>query len=202
MNRITAPWFTLDRHDEAEPGGQETPPEGGSEGKPAEPATFTQAQLDAIIADRLARQKAQFKDYDEVKAKAAKFDEAEAANLTEIEREREARTRAEQAAAEAVRTAAERIATAEIKAALTGLVDDPATIVEDLNLARYVTESGEVDAEAVTRLRDKYAALVKPGKPRGEIDQGHRGDGTPSDFRNADKATVDAELAKLGVRRW
>jgi hypothetical protein len=37
----------------------------------------TQADLDRIIADRLKREKAKYADYDDLKARAAKFDEAE-----------------------------------------------------------------------------------------------------------------------------
>jgi hypothetical protein len=55
-----------------------------------------------------------------------------------------------------------RLAAAEIKAALTGVVSDPNVIVEDLNLARYLTDDGEVDSKAVAALRKKYEALLKP----------------------------------------
>ena len=40
--------------------------------------TFTQAEMDAIISDRLKRERAKYADYNELQAKAAKFDEAEA----------------------------------------------------------------------------------------------------------------------------
>lgn len=63
----------------------------------------SQAELDRIISDRLARQRAQFADYGDLKAKAAKFDEIEEANKTEIQRATEARQAAEQAAAAATR---------------------------------------------------------------------------------------------------
>jgi len=50
---------------------------------PAAPAgerTFTQAELDSVIADRLARERAKYPDYEALKAKAAQFDaQAEAA---------------------------------------------------------------------------------------------------------------------------
>lgn len=204
-NSIRTPWFALSRHDEGAegaPSGSEGGTEGG-DGKPADKpaATFTQDQLDAIIKDRLGRQKAQFADYDDVKAKAAKLDEIESASKSELEREREARTRAEEAAATAARTAAERIAAAEVKAALTGLVDDPSIIIEDLNLGRYVTAEGDVDTEAVARLREKYQGLVKPsGRPQGDIDQGKRGDDKPLDLRTADASSFQAELGKYGLR--
>lgn len=73
-----------------------TPPAGGSEPDPAAstapPAgappekTFSQADVDRIVTDRLNRQKAQFGDYDELKAKAARLAELETANQTETEK--------------------------------------------------------------------------------------------------------------------
>jgi len=53
------------------------------------------------------------------------------------------------------------LAAARIEAALTGIVDDPSTIVEDLNMSRYITEDGEVDHDAIAALKKKYALLVK-----------------------------------------
>ena len=48
--------------------------------------TFTQAELNAIVNDRLGREKAKYSDYDDMKAKAAKFDELEEANKTELQK--------------------------------------------------------------------------------------------------------------------
>jgi hypothetical protein len=59
---------------------EQDPPEGGDD------KTFTQAELDRIIADRLKRAEKQYADYDELKAKASKLDEQEAANKSEVER--------------------------------------------------------------------------------------------------------------------
>ena len=42
--------------------------------------TFTQAEMDAIIGDRLNRERQKYADYAELKAKALKFDEAENAS--------------------------------------------------------------------------------------------------------------------------
>lgn len=50
----------------------------------------TQADLDRIIADRISRERAKYADYDELKAKAAKFDEATEAAKTEAEKQAEA----------------------------------------------------------------------------------------------------------------
>ena len=66
------------------PDGTATPDQGGQQGQWAPPAS--QQELDRIIGDRLARQKASFADYDDLKLKASKFDEAEQRNLTEAQR--------------------------------------------------------------------------------------------------------------------
>ena len=54
----------------------------------------------------------------------------------------------------------ERIASAEIKAALTGIVPDPSAVADDLNLAKFVTAEGDVDAAAISALREKYQAFA------------------------------------------
>ena len=51
--------------------------------------TFTQAELDAIVKDRLKRNSEKYADYEDLKAKASKFDEIEAANKSELEKANE-----------------------------------------------------------------------------------------------------------------
>ena len=48
--------------------------------------TFTQADLDRIVAERLQRERAKYPDYDTLKDKAAKFDAAEEAGKSEIQK--------------------------------------------------------------------------------------------------------------------
>lgn len=48
--------------------------------------TFTQAELNAIVADRLSREKGKYSDYEELKSKAAQFDAAEEARKTELQK--------------------------------------------------------------------------------------------------------------------
>ena len=48
--------------------------------------TFTQAELDAIVGERLSRERAKYSDYEELKGKAAKYDEAEEAQKTELQK--------------------------------------------------------------------------------------------------------------------
>lgn len=48
--------------------------------------TFTQAELDATIKDRLARERQKYQDYDDLKTKAAKLDELEESQKSELEK--------------------------------------------------------------------------------------------------------------------
>lgn len=51
--------------------------------------TFTQSEHDAILRDRLKRDREKYADYDALKEKATKFDEIEAANKSELEKANE-----------------------------------------------------------------------------------------------------------------
>lgn len=76
---------------------EEAPPAPeGDEGK-----TFTQADVDRIVEGRLAKEKGKYSDYDDLKAKATKFDESEEANKSELEKATTAATEAAKRAEEA-----------------------------------------------------------------------------------------------------
>lgn len=51
--------------------------------------TFTQAELDNIVKERIAREREKYKDFDALKEKAAKLDEIEAANKSELDKANE-----------------------------------------------------------------------------------------------------------------
>lgn len=51
--------------------------------------TFTQAELDAIVSDRLKRERTKYQDYDSMKEKAAKWDQQEEASKTELQKEKD-----------------------------------------------------------------------------------------------------------------
>lgn len=48
--------------------------------------TFTQAELNEIIQDRLGKERAKYADYDELRAKAKKYDDAEESGKTELQK--------------------------------------------------------------------------------------------------------------------
>ena len=48
--------------------------------------TFTQDEVNAIVGKRLAEEKGKYSDYEDLKAKAAKYDEAEEASKSELQK--------------------------------------------------------------------------------------------------------------------
>lgn len=72
--------------DAGNPQDTDTTPEKG--GKSAG-VTFTQEQVDAMVKERVKREKAKYADYDDLKAKASKVDEYENASKSELEKAQE-----------------------------------------------------------------------------------------------------------------
>ena len=86
-----------------------------TQGAPAEPAkTFTQAEMDAIIGERLKRERDKYADYEELKTKAAAYDEAAEAAKSDLEKavERAEKAEAELSEIKAERKRAEQVAKA------------------------------------------------------------------------------------------
>lgn len=54
--------------------------------------TFTQSELDAIVSDRLKRERGKYQDYEALKQKAEQFDKLEEANKTELQKATEKAT--------------------------------------------------------------------------------------------------------------
>lgn len=51
--------------------------------------TFTQSELNVILGDRLAQERKKYADYEELKGKAEKYDAAEEASKSELQKEQE-----------------------------------------------------------------------------------------------------------------
>lgn len=75
---------------------EDTPPV-----KPDEAKTFTQDQVNDFLAKEKGKWQQQHADYDDLKAKAAKLDELEAASRTDVEKAAQRAADAEQKAADA-----------------------------------------------------------------------------------------------------
>lgn len=122
----------------------------------------------------------------EAEPKIAEYDRLAQASKTDAERAQEA-----QQAAEARATAAvQRIAKSEVKAALAGLVDDPDSIIEDLNLNRFVDADGEIDTAALTALKSKYAAFAGRRAPRPDPTQASGSNGAAASSPAGDLAAI------------
>lgn len=139
----------------------------------------TQADLDRIISERLAREREKYADVPELRKKAAEFDKAAEAAKTEHEKALEAaRADGEKTATTAANA---RIVRAEAKTlAATAKFRDPADAVAFLDLSGVtVGDGGEVDSKALVVLLDDLAKrkpyLVDDGKrpaPRPDESQG------------------------------
>lgn len=146
-----------DQTTEVVEGGQET----GSANTPVEEEKqFTQSELNALIAERLKRERAKY----ERESAAA----AEQQRISTLEGTEQALELARVEAREEVRKEyATSLAEAQIRAELTGLVDDPASVVEDLNLGKFINpEDYSVNVDAVKALKAKYQALLDGRKNR------------------------------------
>lgn len=144
---------------------EDTTPEGGDWKAPA-----SQAELDKIVQDRLARVHKQYADYDDVKAKAAEFDKAQEANKTEIEKANERASKAEAEAAQ-IRLEADRSAVALAK----GLTPNQAK-----RLVGTTKEELEADAdELVADLAKADKPKAPPKPPGGSGASGGKGDDDP-----------------------
>jgi hypothetical protein len=224
MHRFTT-WFSLRRFD-GDPPDPADPPDPTTD-PPADPPdptdppgdkTFTQAQLDKIVSDRLKRQKEQFRDYEDLKSKASKFDELDAANKSDLEKANERAAEAEAASAKVTQTANQRLIRGEIIARAAQADGerkaflDPSDAYAHLRDVTDITvdDEGEVLGvdEALEKLAEKKPHLLAPegnGKPSGNGDGGARGGGgggkdDKATFKDAEKDELKAELAKHGLR--
>jgi hypothetical protein len=165
--------------------------------------TFTQADVDKIVQERLARAKTSAPpDYDDLKAKAAKFDEIEAANKSELEKLQEALA-AEQnkasAASERARRAAVRAAVVA-EAQRAGAVDPDAVLAMLPEDAVTIGDDDQVtgaDAAVKALLEAKPYLVGKPTRPvPGSANGGPRGDQpaqwTREDLKNKSPDQIEA----------
>lgn len=140
-----------------------------TQGATAEPErTFTQAELDAIVGDRLKRERAKqaekYADYDEAKAALEELTQLKEASKTELEKAVEERDRlkseldklqAEREHAEKVaKVAAETGVDAALLARMSGDVDENAAFLkEQMGQRKFpaVPDNGEVSPPSATK---------------------------------------------------
>lgn len=210
-------WFQLDRHDDPDPADPEPAPEPTED--PAEPEPEPDPEgadklgdagkkaLEAMKAQRAEAKKtaaAEKKRADELARKVAEFEDRDKSELEK------ATTQAERLAEQAAK-ATKRAVLAEVKAAA-GEFADPEDAAAFLDLTTYTSDDGEIDTEAISAdlnaLLDRKPHLRRPATepskkpaPKPDPGQGARPTAPPTDFRTADRAEVDTELARIGHRR-
>lgn len=168
---------SMDQNQSQQADGQDG--DGGAGAADQQGRTFTQAELDRIVQDRLARQKSQFANYDELKAKASKFDELEQQNKTELEKANERAAQLEREHAEALQQLQDsRLRTAVVTEAAKRNVVDPDAALALLDRANL--EFGDDGtptniADAMDQLLKARPYLVGGGRPAGTADLGARG---------------------------
>ena len=142
-----------------------TSQEGGNTSGFTPPAS--QDELNKIITARVERERAKYADFDDLKAKAARLDEIEAANKTEAQKMADRLELAEKSAAQAQRDALRFKIASKF-----GVTDDDADL--------FLTGT---DEETLTKQAERLAARAeesgKPRAPRPDPNQGRTGASGP-----------------------
>lgn len=156
--------------------------EGGNSGGTTK--TFSQAEVDELVKNRLARETKKYGDYDDLKTQAAELAALKAANATDLEK---AVTNATTETRSAVaREFGEKLARGTLKAQLSTRMDAKVAeeLIADLNIGKFVGDDGEVDEAEITKAVDRLAPAKGPR--RLDLGQGGRGDGPSLDQQIAD----------------
>jgi hypothetical protein len=128
-----------------------------SDPKPDDGKTFTQADVERIIAGRLSK----YADYDDVKKQLTDIQKA-----NETETEKAINAAKEEARKGALAEATPRLVEAEFRAAAAGRMtaEQLKELTEDLDMSKYLTDSGEVDVERITKKIDALAPAKEERK--------------------------------------
>jgi hypothetical protein len=163
--------------DDTNPPDGDPPADGGQQ----QQRTFTQTELDAIVERRLAKERAKYADYDDLKAAAGKLTEIEDAQRSDLERAQQAaqdaQARAEQAEARAREVAIRSALTAQ--AATAGVVDiDAAIRLVDLDGITVGDDGSVTGADTAVAALLESKPFLKAQQAPPSFDGGARGDGT------------------------
>lgn len=158
------------------------PPAEADEGR-----TFTQADLDRIVAERLAREKAKFSDYDDLKAQAGKLAEIEDANKSELDKLRE-----EYDALKGTVAATEAKAMRAEVAMAKGL-----TAAQAKRLVGTTLEELEADADEIAEAFPAASGAKPPPSQRPAVADLKGGSDPTSDEDTIDPAKLAASIPRL-----
>lgn len=165
--------------------------------------TFTQADLDRILADRLSREREKYADYEDLQQRASKWAEYEETQKTELQKAQEAKERAEKAAEAAQIAANERLMRAAFlaEAAKAGAAHPEDAYALASKAGLEVAEDGTVPGvdKAVAGLVEA-GRLVMSGKPHApNLNAGAGGGQRPSDKELALTPEEEATATAMGI---
>lgn len=131
--------------------------------EPPAQRTFTQSEVDAIVRERLTRERSKYADYDELKAKAAQRDEAEQADKTDLQKATERADKLQRQLDALSRESALR----EMRAKVAADTNLPAALVNMLNAD--TEEACMAQAKAILEFArpGSYPAVKDGGEPSG-----------------------------------
>lgn len=173
------------------PEGNEGQDNKGDQGTPTWNPPKDQAEFDRIINERLARERGKYKDYNDLKTKASKFDELDAANKSDLEKltgDRDNwKSQAEANGAKALRALRRSAVVAEAArqgaanpSLVFSLVNESSLEVDDEDNVSGVEEAVKTLLEKEPYLKGSKVKLMNAG----DVDGGTRSDGagTPGTF--------------------
>lgn len=176
-----------------------------------DPKVVPQADVDRIVKERLARERAKFGDVDELKRKAAEFDKLSEAQKTELERAtaNAAREATEKATAESDAKWKGRVLRSEVKVAAAGKLADPEDALRLIDLSGFeLDDDGNADGAAIAKAIDELleakpylaAGGTAPARTqkRDTFDAGTRSNGSSQLPLNGDPLLRDLK-SKLGI---
>jgi len=180
---------------------------------PAGERTFTQDELNAIVSDRLRREKERYADYDDLKAAKARLDEIDQERLTELEKVQKRADDAEKErdlARQRAQDTAIRAALAMEAAKAGALHPEDAFQLADLSSVSIdddgkVTGAAEAVAELVAGnrlvLKGRGAVDLDAGAGSGDRSGDRKPALTPDELEVAGKMGLTAEEYQKGKRQ-
>lgn len=160
--------------------------DGGAGGGSSWAPPASQADLDRIIEQRLARERAKYADYDYIKEKADRHDALE--NELASDLEKATQRAADQAWTQAITQAVPRLVRAEFRAEAKGVLDPGQleALLEDLDLTRYADDDGEPDTAKIAAKIAKFAPPKEDAKRKfPDLGGGNRGGSAKTTDMNA-----------------
>lgn len=189
-------------------GGQEQQSNTGSTTQSQQPNTatetqsFTQADVDRIVTERLNREKTKYGDYDQLKERAAQWDKFVDESKSDQEKALdEARKAAEASAyAKARGEFGGQLVEATLRAAATGRLPEGAlnALLAGVDKTLFLTDQGSVDTSKVTQFIDGIAPAKTASGAPGGFGQGPR-TGTPKAGLDAGRAAWESRHPKDGA---